>query len=172
MSKVRLWQPAGLARLAFDLAPTSIWMERTLWSLYRKEKFMFQNHGLLLPIISLFAVLTFAGCFSSTRDIETVPAPAPVVQVTPPPVVAPAQSTTTTTWSDSTAVRDNNVPPPVTVQTPATSQSTTTWENGQVVQKNTITAPQSGVVEKQTTTSWNDSAAAPSETTTTTTTTP
>jgi len=131
-----------------------------------------QHNDLLLPIITLFVVLTFAGCFSSTKEVETMPAPAPVVQVTPPAVIsAPGTQTTTTTWSNGTVVRDNNVPPPVITPMPATSESTTTWDNGAVVQRNTVTESRPGMVEKQTTTSWSDGAAAPSETTTTTTTT-
>jgi hypothetical protein len=125
---------------------------------------MRQGHRIALRVIAVAVSLAFAGCFS--RTVENVPAPAPVVQVTPP-IVTPAPGTQTTT----TTVRDNNVPAPEIAAPPATSQTTTTWDNGSVVQRNTVTEPRPGVVEKQTTTSWSDSASTPSETTTVTTTT-
>ncbi len=140
-----------------------------------KEVFMRQNHGFLLAIITLFAVPTLIGCFSSTKETkEYDTAPAPVVQVNPPAVAPlPGTQTTTTTWSNSTAVPDNTVSSTSVAPAPTTYQNTTTtWDNGAVVQRHTITEPRPGVVQKQSTTSWNDGAAAPSETTTTTTTEP
>ena len=77
-----------------------------------------------------------SGCFSSTKEVETVPAPVieappPVVQVPPPVVVAPA---------DATA--------------PATSQTTTTsWGNGAVVQKKTTTSSD-GAVQRHNVEQW------------------
>jgi len=132
---------------------------------------MRQDHRILLPVM-VASALTFAGCFSRTKEIDTVPAPAPVVQVNPPVVVpAPGTQTTTTTWNGA-AVHSENVPAPVISPPPGTSHSTTTtWGNGAVVQRNTVSEPQPGVVQKQTTTSWNNGAAAPSDETTTTTTT-
>jgi hypothetical protein len=53
------------------------------------------------------SALTFAGCFSRTKEIETVPAR--VVQVNPPVVVPAPGTQTTTTWNDA-AVHDENVP--------------------------------------------------------------
>jgi hypothetical protein len=129
---------------------------------------MRQDHRILLPVM-IASALTFAGCFSRTKEIETVPAP--VVQVNPPVVVpAPGTQTTTTTWNGA-AVHNENVPAQAISPPPATSQSTTTWGNGGVVQRNTISEPQPGVVQKQTTTSWNNGAPAPSDETTTITTT-
>jgi len=131
---------------------------------------MRQDHRILLPVM-VASALTFAGCFSRTKEIDTVPAPAPVVQVNPPVVVpAPGTQTTTTTWNGA-AVHNENVPVPPMPPPSATSQSTTTWGNGSVVQRNTVSEPQPGVVQKQTTTSWNNGAAAPSDETTTITTT-
>ena len=124
---------------------------------------MRRHHRILLRVIAASVAITIAGCFS--RTVENVPAPAPVVQVTPP-VVAPAPATQTTT----TTVRENNVPAPAIPPAPVTSQSTTTtWDNGTVVERNSVTEPRPGVVEKQTTTTWSDSASAPSETTSVTT---
>jgi len=76
------------------------------------------------------------GCFSSTKEVDTVPAPAPIVQV-PPPVV--------------------EVPAPVVVASPGLSQTTTStsWGNGTVEQKKT-TRSADGTLEHQTTTTWND----------------
>jgi ABC-type uncharacterized transport system auxiliary subunit len=103
---------------------------------------MRQNRRFLLPVTTLFAIATLAGCYTSKKEVDTVPAPAPVVQVNPPAVVA---------------------------SPPATSQSTTTtWDNGAVVQKNTVTQPQPGELQKQTTTTWGNGAG-PSTTVTTTT---
>ena len=130
---------------------------------------MRQDHRILLPVM-VASALTFAGCFSRTKEIDTVPAPAPVVQVNPPVVVPALGTQTTTTWNGA-AVHNENVPAPAILPPSASSQSTTTWGNGSVVQRNTVSEPQPGVVQKQTTTSWNNGAAAPSDETTTTTTT-
>ena len=91
-----------------------------------------------------------SGCFSKT--VETVPAPAPIIQ-TPPPVV--------------------QVPPPVVVapadpSAPASQTTTTSWGNGAVVQKKTTTSA-NGAVQNQNTTTWSNGNS-PSQTTTTTTT--
>jgi hypothetical protein len=115
-------------------------------------------------IISLAIGGILSGCFSSTKEVDTVPAPAPVVQV-PPIVQVP---------------RVVQVPPAV-VQVPApvivapaseASQTTTStsWGNGAVEQKKT-TRSVDGQVQNQTTTTWNNGEPS-SETTTTTTTSP
>ena len=113
---------------------------------------MSQNHGLLLAAITATASLVVGGCFSkTTKEVDTVPAPPPVVQVNPPVVTAvPGTQTTTITPA------------------PGTRSSTTTWDNGAVIEKNTVTEPSPGVLQKQTTTTWNGSETVPSETTTTT----
>jgi hypothetical protein len=93
-----------------------------------------------------------SGCFSSTKEVDTVPAPAPVVQV-PPPVV--------------------QIPAPVVVAPASVASQTTTstsWGNGAVEQKRTTTSVD-GQVQHQTTTTWNNGEPS-SETTTTTTTNP
>lgn len=116
---------------------------------------MRQNYGTLLPAIAASAALTLGGCFSkTTKEVDTVPAPPPVVQVTPS-IVTTVPGTQTTTI----------------IPAPGTQTSTTTWDNGAVVQRNTVTEPQPGIVQKQTTTTWGNSNEVPSETTTTTTTT-
>jgi hypothetical protein len=106
-------------------------------------------------ILSLVVGGTLAGgCYSSTKEVDTVPAPvvqvpAPVVQL-PPAVV--------------------QVPAPVAVA-PEASQTTTStsWGNGAVEQQRT-TKSVNGQSENQTTTTWNNGE--PSQTTTTTTTKP
>jgi hypothetical protein len=101
-------------------------------------------------MISLVVGGLLSGCFSSTKEVETVPAP--VVQA-PPPVV--------------------QVPPPVVVApNPNASQTTTStsWGNGAVEQKRT-TRSVNGQVQNQTTTTWGNGTPS-SETTTTTTTSP
>jgi len=116
---------------------------------------MRRNYPALLPALVTSIVLVVAGCFSKpTKEVDTVPTPPSVVQVTPP-VVTTVPGTQTTTITPA----------------PGTNISTTTWDNGAVVQKNTVTEPLTGVVQKQTTTTWNSSEAAPPETTITTTTT-
>ena len=70
-------------------------------------------------IVSLAIGGILSGCFSSTKEVETVPAPAPVVQV-PPPIV--------------------QVPAPVVVAPASDASETTTstnWSNGAVEQKRT-----------------------------------
>jgi|SRR6516165_8337077 len=114
---------------------------------------MRQKYGILPPAIAVCVALT-AGCFSETaKEVDTVPAPPSVVQVTPP-VVTTVPETQTTTITPA----------------PGTRTSTTTWNNGAVEQKNTVTESLPGVVQKQTTTTWNSSDVVPSETTITTTT--
>jgi hypothetical protein len=103
-------------------------------------------------IISLAIGGILSGCFSSTKEVETVPAPAPLVQV-PPPVV--------------------QVPAPVVVAPASDASQTTTstsWGNGAVEQKRT-TRSVDGQVQNQTTTTWGNGTPS-SETTTTTTTSP
>jgi len=102
-----------------------------------------------------------SGCYSSKEVEHVVPAPAPVVQVVPAPVpVAPA---TVVEVPPSTAVAG-----PIVVASPESSQTTTTrWSNGTVQESKTKTVD--GLVQRQTTTTWND-ADTPSQTTTTTTT--
>jgi hypothetical protein len=113
------------------------------------------RHNFRLPAITAAVALTVAGCFSkTTKEVDTVPAPPPVVQVTPP-VVTTVPGTHTTTITPA----------------PGTQSSVTTWDNGAVMEKNTVTEPSPGMVQKQTTTTWNSSEAAPSQTTITTTTT-
>jgi hypothetical protein len=115
---------------------------------------MREGYRILLSAIAASVALMVAGCFSKTNEVDTVPAPAPVVQVTPPLVTAaPAAQTTTITPA------------------PGAQTTTTTWDHGAVLQKNTVTEPKPGVVEKQTTTTWNDSDLPPTQTTITTTTT-
>jgi len=89
------------------------------------------------------------GCFS--REVDTVPAPSPVVETVPAPVVQLPPSVVVA------------APPPVVqaapvvVTTPASNQttSTTRWDNGIVQQKQT-TRLSDGTVEHRTTTNWND----------------
>jgi hypothetical protein len=103
-------------------------------------------------MVSLAIGGLLSGCFSSTKEVETVPAPAPVVQV-PPPVV--------------------QVPPPVVVTPNSTASQTTTstsWGNGTVQQRKTSRSVD-GQVQNQTTTTWGNGTPS-SETTTTTTTSP
>ena len=103
-------------------------------------------------IVSLAIGGILSGCFSSTKEVETVPAPAPVVQV-PPPIV--------------------QVPAPVVVAPASDASETTTstnWSNGAVEQKRT-TRSVDGQVQNQTTTTWSNGTPS-SETTTTTTTSP
>jgi hypothetical protein len=112
-------------------------------------------YRILLPAAAASIAFLVTGCFSKTdREIDTAPPPPPVVQVTPP-VVTTVPGTQTTTITPA----------------PGTQSSTTTWQNGAVVQRNTVTEPQPGVVEKQTTTTWDNAGTSPSESITTTTTT-
>jgi uncharacterized lipoprotein YajG len=101
-------------------------------------------------VIPLAVSGILSGCFSSTKEVDIVPAPAPVVQVSPPVVEAP---------------RSVAVAPAAAAQQTTTS---TSWNNGAVEQKKT-TRSVDGTLQKQTTTTWNN--ADPSQTTTTTTTT-
>jgi hypothetical protein len=106
--------------------------------------------GSLLILLAIGGLLS--GCFSSTKEVETVPAPAPIVQA-PPPLV--------------------QVPPPVVVAPNSNASQTTTstsWGNGAVEQKRT-TRTVDGQVQNQTTTTWGNGTPS-SETTTTTTTSP
>jgi len=125
---------------------------------------MQEKYNMLFVTIALSVALSVAGCFSkSTKEVDTVPAPPPVVQVTPPPVVQVTPPVTTSVPEmQSTTI----------TSAPGTRTSTTTWDNGSVVQKNTVTQPSTGTVEKQTTTTWNSSELPPSEATVTTTTNP
>ena len=69
-----------------------------------------RSHARFGPLmISLVVGGLLSGCFSSTKEVETVPAPVvqappPVVQVPPPVVVAPnpnaSQTTTSTSWGN------------------------------------------------------------------------
>ena len=104
--------------------------------------------GSLMISFAIGGILS--GCFSSTKEVETVPAPAPVVQVPPPVVQVPA--------------------PVVVAPTSDASQTTTStsWGNGAVEQKRT-TRFVDGQVQNQTTTTWSNGE--PSSATTTTTTT-
>ncbi len=111
--------------------------------------------------ISLAAGGILYGC-SSSKEVDVVPAPAPVVQMPAPIVEAPAPVVV------SAPPPVVQVPAPVVVASPETSQTTTTsWGNG-VVQQNRTRAID-GTVQKQTTTTWNNGYP-PSQTTTTTTT--
>lgn len=112
---------------------------------------MRSNAHLSILLTSLVIGAMLSGCYSSTKEVDTVPA-APVVQV-PPPVV--------------------QVPAPVVVSTePAASQTitSTSWGNGAVEQKK-VTRTANGTLEKQTTTTWNNGDPS-SQTSTTTTTSP
>ena len=101
------------------------------------------------------------GCFSSTKEVDTVPAPAPIVQIPSPVVEVPAPVVV----ASPPIVQ---VPAPVVVTSPGLSQTTTStsWANGTVEQKKT-TRSVDGTLEHQTTTTWHDGD--PSETTTITT---
>jgi hypothetical protein len=117
-----------------------------------EEKIMRSRAGFCSMMVSLAIGGLLSGCFSSTKEVETVPAPAPVVQV-PPPVV--------------------EVPPPVVVTPNSTASQTTTstsWDNGTVQQRKTSRSVD-GQVQNQTTTTWGNGTPS-SETTTTTTTSP
>ena len=90
------------------------------------------------------------GCSSTTKEIDYVPAPAPIVQVAPAIVEVPAPVVVS---SPPPVVE---VPAPVVVASPATSQTTTTsWGNGTVEQKKT-TRTDEGTLEHQTTTTWHE----------------
>src|SRR5271167_1524230 len=92
----------------------------------------------LLTIMVAFGISGMvSGCFSSMKEVDTVPAPAPVVQVPPPVVQIPA--------------------PVVVAPTSEASQTTTStsWGNGAVEQKRTTTSVD-GQVQHQTTTTWNN----------------
>jgi hypothetical protein len=108
--------------------------------------------------ISLAISSLLYGCFSSTKEVDTVPAPSPIVQVPAPVVVA----------APAPVVR---VPAPVVVAGPASTTTSTSWGNGLVEQKKTVTAVDGTPIQKQTTTTWNNGDPS-SETTTTTTTNP
>ncbi len=112
-----------------------------------------------VPISSMVIFMTvgglLSGCFYTTKEVETVPAPAPVVEA-PPPVVPPIVQV-------PAPVAPANGTAPVTKQT-----TTTSWGNGAVVQKKTTTSTD-GAVQNQNTTTWSNGNS-PSETTTTTTT--
>jgi hypothetical protein len=101
-------------------------------------------------VLSLAVSGILSGCFSSSKEVDTVPVPAPVVLA--PPVV--------------------QVPAPV-VMAPVPSQTTTTmsWGNGAVEQKKTTT-DLDGTVQNRTTTTWNGNGDEPTQTTTTTTSNP
>jgi len=113
---------------------------------------LYARFHLMIVVIAFVGGGLLSGCFSSTKEVDTVPAPAPVVQV-PPPVV--------------------QIPAPVVVgPTSEASQTTTStsWGNGAVEQKRTTTSVD-GQVQHQTTTTWNNGEPS-SETTTITTTSP
>ncbi len=103
-------------------------------------------------IMSIAVSGMVAGCFTSSKEVDTVPVPA-VVQAPPPQIV--------------------QVPAPVVVAPPAPvanqTTSSTSWGNGAVEQKRTTTDVD-GSVQNRTTTTWNSGD--PSQTTTTTTTNP
>ena len=125
---------------------------------------MREKYNILWQTIAVCIALSVAGCFSrTTKEVDTVPTPPPVVQVTPPPVVQVTPPVTTSVPEmQSTTI----------TSAPGTRTSTTTWDNGSVVQKNTVSQPLPGTVQKQTTTTWNSSELPPSEATVTTTTNP
>ena len=54
-----------------------------------EEKIMRSRAGFCSMMVSLAIGGLLSGCFSSTKEVETVPAPAPVVQVPPPVVEVP-----------------------------------------------------------------------------------
>ena len=125
---------------------------------------MREKSNILLLTIVVSVALSVAGCFSrTTREVNTVPTPPPVVQVTPPSVVqvTPPAATSVPDMQSTTIT-----------SAPGTRTSTTTWDNGSVVQKNTVTESLPGAVRKQTTTTWNSTDLPPSQTTVTTTTNP
>jgi hypothetical protein len=106
---------------------------------------MIKFRPLALMLASATSICFFAGCISTTREIQE---PTPVVQVTPvQPVYASA--------------------PPS-----STNVTTTSWANGAVVQKQTTTSDSSGVVRKRTATTWNAGDGTPAQTTVTTSVTP
>jgi hypothetical protein len=112
-------------------------------------------------VCSLAMIGILYGCFSSTKEVDTVSTPSPVVEAVPPPVVqVPAPVVVATSPPAVVA------PPPVVVASPASSQTTTStsWGNGIVQQKKT-TRLGDGTVEHQTTTNWNDGSL-PTQTTT------
>jgi hypothetical protein len=106
-------------------------------------------------ILSIAVSGILSGCFSSSKEVDTVPVPAPVVEQAPPAVV--------------------QVPAPV-VMAPAAGQTTTSstsWGNGAIEQKRTTESVNGdGTVQNRTTTTWNGGGGEPSQTTTTTTTNP
>jgi len=118
---------------------------------------MGSNNRYSALVISLAVSSVLAGCISTTREIDTVPAtplvqaPAPVVVASPPSVV--------------------QVPAPVVVAGPATTTTSTSWGNGAIQQRKTTTSVDGTAVQRQTTTTWNNGDS-PSQTTTTTTTNP
>lgn len=117
--------------------------------------------SLAISAISLAAGSVLYGC-STSKEVDVVPSPPPVVQMAPPvvesapPVVVAAPAPVV------------QVPSPVVVPSTDTSQTTTTsWGNGVVEQNKTRTVD--GTTQRQTTTTWN-SGYPGSQTTTTTTT--
>jgi len=107
-------------------------------------------------ILSIAVSGILYGCFSSSKEVDTVPAPAPIVEQAPPPVV--------------------EVPAAPVVMAPAAGQTTTSstsWGNGAIEQKRTTeTVNGDGTVQNRTTTTWNGVGDVPSESTTTSTTNP
>jgi hypothetical protein len=121
-------------------------MARRLLHIYRvalpevKVKTMCSNARVGSMIISLAIGGILSGCYSSTKEVDTVPAPATVMQVPPPVVQVPAAVV--------------QVPAPVIVAPASEASQTTTstsWGNGAVEQKRTTTSVD-GQVQNQTTT--------------------
>jgi len=109
------------------------------------------RYSSLIASLAVSGILN--GCISSSKEVDQVPAPAPIVETAPPAIV--------------------QVPAPVVVATPPVANETTnstSWGNGAIEQKRTTTDVD-GAVQNRTTTTWNNGNE-PSQTTTTTTTNP
>lgn len=90
---------------------------------------MLPNRHFSSLVIPLAVSGILSGCFSSTKEVDIVPAPAPVVQV-PSPVVE--------------ALRSVAVAPAAAAQQTTTS---TSWNNGAVEQKKTTRSVDGTIAE-------------------------
>ncbi len=99
----------------------------------------YRRFGSMILSLAIGGILS--GCYSSTKEVDTVPAPATVVQVPSPSVVQVPAAVV-------------QVPAPVIVAPASEASQTTTstsWGNGIVEQKRTTTSVD-GQVQNQTTT--------------------
>jgi hypothetical protein len=109
-------------------------------------------HYLKLSSLAMFIAVSgmVSGCFTSTKEVDSVAALPPAVEVPAASVVLPA--------------------PVVIAPAPVVSQRTTStnWDNG-AIERKTTTRSVNGALENQTTTTWNNGDVPQTVTTTTTT---